>query len=145
MRNAYSRTWIMARTLKNVENEKNTPLTYNMARKTQNLNNEKSVHFSFSQYLSVSRPNTGHTVFVSHFPRFSVFLAIIQVLQCAFLIFQVFLYFSPYSKSYSECFSLSMIFSYFPIQSYSVHFSFFTFFRVSRHISRPTVCVSYFP
>ena len=41
MRNAYSRTWIMARTLKNVENEKNTPLTYNMARKTQNLNNEK--------------------------------------------------------------------------------------------------------
>ena len=31
----------MARTLKNVENEKNTPLTYNMARKTQNLNNEK--------------------------------------------------------------------------------------------------------
>ena len=41
MRNAYSRTWNMARTLKNVENEKNTPLTYNMARKTQNLNNEK--------------------------------------------------------------------------------------------------------
>ena len=30
-------------------------------------------------------------------------------------------------------------------RSYSVHFSFFTFFIVSCRISRPTVCVSHFP
>jgi hypothetical protein len=68
-----------------------------------------SVHFPISTFLSVSCHIPGLTVFVSHFPRFSVFLTysrtssvcfsfstffrsldIYQVRQWAFLIFQVF-------------------------------------------------------
>jgi len=87
----------------------------------------------------------GPTVGVSHFALFQCFLpyfmsyhvtfsfsssvsflAIIQVLRCAFLRLHVFQFFSLYSRSYSVCVSFS------------------TFFTVSRHISVPTVCVSHF-
>ena len=62
---------------------------------------------------------------------FSV-LTMFQVLQCAFLIFHVFHFFSPCSRSYSVCVSFYMIFNFLAIiHFYSVHFSFFTFFSVS--------------
>ena len=89
--------------------------------------------FQFSRHI------TGPNVFISHFSRFSVFLAIFQVIQClclifhifqffrqnpgpiVFLIIQVFHRFSPYSRSYSVC------------------FSFCTFFSVSCHSSCPNM------
>ena len=40
------------------------------------------VYFSFSTFFNVSSHILGPTVFVSHFPRFSVFFAIFQVLPC---------------------------------------------------------------
>ena len=52
------------------------------------------MHFSFFTYFSVSRHNPGPTVCISYFSRFSVFLAIFQVLQCLFLIFHYF----PFSR-----------------------------------------------
>ena len=113
-----------------------------------------SVCFSFSMIFSIlatlhvlqcaflsfhvfhfSRHNPDPTVCISHFPRFSVFLnifqvlpylchiflvffsflVIIQVLQCAFLFFHKFHCYSPYFKSYVVCFSLYMIFSFLTI------------------------------
>ena len=83
------------------------------------------------------------------FPMIFSFLYILQVLQCAFLIFHVFECFLPYAKSYSICVSFTTFFSFLDIfqvmqclcfifhvfdcfwpysRSYSVHFSFFTFF-----------------
>ena len=108
--------------------------------------------FQFSGHIP------GPTVCVSHFARLKVFLAIFWVLEFAFLSFHFFLCFSPYSRSYSVCFSFctffrvffffshisgpSMCLSHFPrfsvfcphSRSYSVHFSFSTFLSVSRHI-----------
>ena len=101
--------------------------------------------FPFSTFLSVSRHIPGQTVFVSHFPRFSVFspysrsnsvfvsfftffsfLAIFHVLECEFLIFHVF-QFSRHNPGSIVCIS---------------HFSRFS--SVSSHILGPTVCVSHF-
>jgi hypothetical protein len=65
-------------------------------------------------------------VFISHFPHVWDFLAIFQVKQC-FSHFPPFSFLSPYSRSYS------------------VHFSFSTFFIVSRHISAQFMFVSHFP
>ena len=84
------------------------------------------MHFSFFLFFSVSRHIAGHTIFVSHFPRFSVF--------------------SPKYRSYT------MYFSYFIVCTASRHIPgprvcvshFFTFFSVSCHIPFPTVCVSHF-
>ena len=125
------------------------------------------MHFPFSTFFSISRLIPGPTVFFCFiFQVFFSFLTLFQVLQCAFLMFNVIQYFSPYFTSYSVCFSLSMIFSYLTIfqvlqftflifhifqcfssyfKSYSVYFSFSSFFHVPRHISCPTVCVSHFP
>lgn len=106
----------------------------------------------------------GYSAFF-HFPPVS-FLAILQILGCAFLLFQVFQCFSPYSSSYSVHFSFYTFFQCFSphSSSYSVCFSFCTFFsflttfqvlpcefliflvcQVSRYIPGPTVCVSHFP
>ena len=57
------------------------------------------VNFSFSTYFSVSRHFPGPPVCVSRFFTFFRFLAIFQVLQCAFLIFYVLQCFLPYSRS----------------------------------------------
>jgi hypothetical protein len=46
------------------------------------------------------------------FSKLVSFLTIFQVLQCAFLIFQVFQCFSPYSRSYNVCVSFSPFFSF---------------------------------
>jgi hypothetical protein len=84
-----------------------------------------SVHFSFFMFFSVFCHIPHQTVFVSHFPRFFSFLAKIQVTQCVFLIFHVFHYFLPYSRSYS------------------VWFSFCTFYSVSRYNPGPIECISH--
>jgi hypothetical protein len=70
-----------------------------------------------------SRQNSGSIVFVSHFTRFSVFLAKFHVLSCEFLIF--------------------LIVSFLGI--FQVHFSFSTFLSVSRYIPGQIVFVSHFP
>ena len=81
-----------------------------------------------------SRHNPGPTVCVSHVPRCSVFLpysrsnivcvsfsmlfsflAILQVLQCTFIIFHVFHSFSLYSRSYHVSFSFSFLVSFLAI------------------------------
>ena len=49
-----------------------------------------NVHFSFLTVFSVSRHISRLTMCDSHFPTFSVFLTIFQVLQRAFLIFHIF-------------------------------------------------------
>ena len=76
--------------------------------------------FQFSHHI------LGPTVCISHFPLFSVFLAIIQVKQCLCLIFHIF--------QFSLCYLGPKVF-----------FSFFKFASVSHRISHPTVCVSHFP
>ena len=115
---------------------------------------------SFFTFFSVTCHISHHTVCISHFPPFSVFLAIFQVKQCLCLIFHVFIFsrnipcptvcishFPPFSVflniflSNSVCISFFALFSFLTI----VFFSFFTFLNVSRHISRPTVCVFHFP
>ena len=95
--------------------------------------------FQFAHHIPVP------TVCIFHFSRFSVFLAIFQVIQwlclilhvfhcfspnpgpTVFLIFHVFHSFSPYSMSYNVCFSICTIFSF------------------SHHISCTTMWVSHFP
>ena len=104
------------------------------------------MHFSFSTFLSVSRHFPRPTMRVSHitclsfyspysssysvcvsFSTFSDFIDIFQVLHCAFLTLYIFQSFLPYSRSYS------------------VRFSFYTlFFRFSRNIPDPKVCVSHY-
>ena len=75
------------------------------------------------------------------------FLAIFQVLQCAFLIFLVFQWFRNFSSRHVDV-------SHFPWFSVSCHIpcptavdisKFSTFFSFPRHISRPKVCISHFP
>ena len=85
-----------------------------------------SVQFSFSTLFSVSRHIPGHTVFVSHFPRFSVF--------------------SPYSWSSSVLFSF-FTFSVFLEIFHDLQYVFHIFhdFHFSHHIPGPTVCIFYFP
>ena len=92
-----------------------------------------SVHFSFSMFFRVSCHSLCPTVCVSHFPHCSVFLVIFQflkcvrhifdifqvsshipILQCAYFIFHDFQSFSPYSSSYSFCFSVSTFLSVSP-------------------------------
>ena len=85
------------------------------------------VHFSFSNIFRVSLYTPCPTVCISYFSHFSVFLAIIFCPTVCVSHFPWFLVFSPYTGSYS------------------VHFSFFIFFRGFPHISLPNVCVSHFP
>ena len=95
------------------------------------------------------------------------FLAIFQVLQCAFLvfhIFHVFQWFRHFSSRQVECFSFSMVkfsciiprprwtflnyppFSVFLAIYQVLKWVFLTFrdFQVSRHIPVPSVCISHF-
>ena len=83
-----------------------------------------SVYFSFSKIFS--------------------FLAVIQVLQCAFLIFHVFECFSPYSRSYSGFVSFSTSFSFLAIiQVQHCVFHIFHVFQFSSHTPGPIVCISH--
>ncbi len=101
----------------------------------------------FSVFLAyISRPK----VCISHFPWFSVFSAIFQVLQCAFLIFSFsrFLVISLFFKSSSGMFLFSMIFSFLAIfhvlQWTFLNFPPFSVFLASI-FPRPKVCISHFP
>ena len=93
-----------------------------------------SVYFSYLKFFTVSYHIPCPTVCVSHFTSFSLFLAIFHVLLCEFLIFLL-CQFSCHIPGPSVCmyhftrFSVSSPKS----RSYSVHFSFVTFFSVSRH------------
>jgi len=115
--------------------------------------------FIFHVFQCFSPYSISYSVPFSFF-RFLNFLAIFQVLQCAFLIFYIFQCFLPYSMSnsvcvcVSVCLSVCVCFCVYPFprvsvfltyyRSYSVRFSFSTFFSVSRHIPFPLVCLSHF-
>ena len=119
---------------------------------------------SFFTFPSFSSHIPGPTMFVSHFPRLSVFstysryysacvsfltffrfLALLQVLVCTFFIFPDFDSFSKYFRSYNV--------SHFP--RYSVFLDIFQFLpceflifnvcQFSHNILGPTVCVTLFP
>ena len=121
-----------------------------------------SLGVSFFTFPSFSSHIPGPTMFVSHFPRLSVFstysrhnspcvsfhkffrfLALFQVLLCTFLIFHSFDSFSKYFRSY--------IVSHFP--RFSVFLDIFQFLpceflifvcQYSRHMSCPTVYIYHF-
>jgi hypothetical protein len=103
-----------------------------------------SVHFSFSKFFSVSCHIPSPKVCIYHFPRFSLFLSIFQVLMFAFLIlhnFQ-FSYHLPgptVSISHFPCFPCFLPYS----RSFSVMFC-FPFFQFSHHIPGSTVFISHF-
>ena len=107
------------------------------------------MYFSFFTFFSVSSHILGPTVCVSHFERFSLFLAIFQVLPSEFLIFllcQCFFFFHHIP-------GLIVFVSHFPrfsvfspsSRSCIVYLSFSTFLSVSCHIPGQTVFVSHFP
>ena len=98
------------------------------------------MHFSFFMFFSVSRHIPDETVCLI-FLVFQVFRHN-QFLQCVFVILNAFQGFLTYSRS-EVCVSNFACFSVFlpSSRSYSVYFSFFTFFSVSSNISSPTVCV----
>ena len=90
------------------------------------------MHFSFSIIIIFSCHILGPTVSISHFPRFSLFLPIFQLIYCLCPIFHIFLvffffFFLPFSKS---CI---------------VRFTLFHVFQFSCRILAPTVCISHFP
>jgi hypothetical protein len=73
------------------------------------------------------------------------FLAILQVLKCASLLFHVFECLSLYSMSNSVCVSFSKFFSFHAIfQVLHCLCLIFHIFQFSRHISGPTVSISHF-
>ena len=87
------------------------------------------------------------TVCVSHFPCFSVFFAIFQIIQCAFLILNVFHCFTRYSRSYSVHFSFPRFSVFFAIfQVLQCAFLFFHVFLAFSfcHILGRTGCNSHF-
>ena len=103
-----------------------------------------SAHLSFFTFFSVSRHISCPNMWVSHFPHLSVFspysrccsvcfsfstfftfIAILQVLKCAFPIFHFF-----------ECFAIFQVTQYLSL--------IFHVFQFSCHILGPTVCISNF-
>ena len=104
------------------------------------LPNFMSYHVSFTFYIFFSF--VAHIqcpiVYFSHFQLFSY--TIFQVIQCFCLIFQFF-QFSGHNPGHTDCISHTSRFNCFSpyYMSYSVFFSFCTFFSVSPHISCPTM------
>jgi len=80
--------------------------------------------------FSIFSPSYNPKVSISHFSHSSLFFAKFQVLQCVFLIVNVFQCFSPYSSSYSVYFLFFHVFHCFSPYSiiYSVCVSISTFF-----------------
>ena len=104
-----------------------------------------SVHFSFFSFFSVSRHISHPTVCFSHFPWFSLHIAILQVPDYAFHIFHILEFFSPYSRSNCVCVSFCTFFSVScHIPGSTMCISFFMFLSVSRHTPDQTVFVSHF-
>ena len=124
-----------------------------------------TVFVSQFRHFQFPRHTPGPTVCISHFPRFWVFLAIIHVIYCAFLIFHLFQCFSPYSRSNSVCVSFRRVsvsplipchnmcishFSYFWVfldifQVIKCVFLILHAFPFSRHTPGTTLCISPFP
>ena len=118
--------------------------------------------FQFPRF-SIFSPNSNPKVSISHFSHSSLFFAKFQVLQCVFLIVNVFQCLSPYSRSdsmyffffhcfspysiiYSVCVSFSTFFFFFTIlQVLHCAFLIFHIFQFSRHILDSTVCIFHFP
>ena len=117
--------------------------------------------FSFSSLFHCFFPYSRSNSFFISFSTFFSFHDILLVLQCVFLIFHVF-QFSCYTPGHTVCICLLphvlMFLTTFPIKQcwylifhvfqFSRHnpgvsISFFTLFKVSRHISHPTVCFSF--
>ena len=88
--------------------------------------------------FSVSCHIPGHRVFVSHFPRFSVFSPLSRSYSVYFSFFYVFHCFFP-------CFSHFAVFSVFIaiFQVLPCEFLIFLVGQFSRHIPIPTVCISH--
>ena len=103
-----------------------------------------SYHISCHEF-QVSHRTPCPTVCNPHFPSFSGFFALCQVLECVFLIFHVFECFLPYSRSNSVCVSFSTFFSFLPrILVLQCVTPIFYVFQCSRHNPGPTVCISHF-
>ena len=122
-----------------------------------------SVHFSFLTFFTVSCHIPDPTVWVSHFPHFSVFSPYAKYYS---VLLYFFFMFSRHIPSCRVCFShfahfsvflaifqvlpLSFSFSSFVsflaiIQILQCAFLIFMFFTVSRHIPGPRVCFPHFP
>ena len=106
------------------------------------------VHFSFSTFFSVPRHISILTVYVFLFSMILSFLALLQVLKCAFLIFHVFGSFLPYSRSYSVFLSFSTLFSFHAIFHISCHIPgafliFLVFQYFSPYFTSYSVCISF--
>jgi len=98
--------------------------------------------------------STARILNISPFPRFSVFLAIFQVLQCAYLLFHVVQCFSPCFRSWSFCFLFSTFLNVstritsqtvFMSHNPCVCFWFSRFCSVSCHYQGPIMGISHFP
>ena len=84
------------------------------------------IFHDFQVSCHIPRP----TVDISKFSTFFSFLAIFQVLQCAFLIFHVFQWFRNFSSRQVDVSHFPWFSGFLPYsRSYSVHLSFFSFFR----------------
>ena len=100
---------------------------------------------SFSTVFQYSCHIPGLTLYISPFSRFSVFLAIFQVIHCFCLILHILQFFHQNSGP-------TVFISHFPrfsvfsskCRSHSVHLSYCKFFSVSCNILVPTVCVFLF-
>ena len=108
------------------------------------------VHFSFSTFFTVSRHIPGLTLSCSHFPSFSVFLAIFLFIQCLCIIFYVF-QFCPHNPgptvfiSDFPRFSVFLaIFQVLRCDFLSLSFFFFFIFQVYRYMPSSSVCSSNF-
>ena len=78
--------------------------------------------------------------------NFSLFYAIFQVIQCVSLIFNFFQFCRHFSRSYSVNFSYSTFFRFLAIfQVLECPFLIFHFFHCFSHFPAPTVCVSPVP
>ena len=99
------------------------------------------MHFSFSKNFIVSCHILGPRVSISHFPRFSQFLTIFQLIYCvSFSTF--FSFFFSFCRSYSVCFTLFHVFQFschIPVLPFS------TFYSVFWHILGPRLWISHFP
>jgi len=105
-----------------------------------------SLHFSFNTIFYCFMPHNRSNNLCVSFSTFFSFLTIIQVLECVFLIFHVFDCFWPYSRSYSVCVSFCNLLRFLSIiQVLHCVFLLSMFLTLSRHIPRPTLCVSHFP
>ena len=100
---------------------------------------------SLSTFFQFSRQNPGRIVYISLISRFSLFLAIFQILQCVILILHGFQCFSLYFMSYHVSFSFSSFVIFLAIfQVLQYAFLIFHLFQCfSPYSMSYSVCVSF--